>query len=252
MLTERIRPADGSQALLGQTVRGGEWNSGQGPAAARSYDELVDAASAATRGLGLCSWLAGSAIHRSRGTTSSWHRRRLPRQRWSLTSTLVAGRHWGRCLVACPTHRVEANSRRDRTLSAEPARAAERLGRLGVDVRARIDILPVEDASADLVLNRHGALDAAEVARVLRPGGRLLTQQVGPENDAELNAALSAPPPSHGTSAAALVEKLQSVGLLVDEAQTATSEVTFGDIGAVVYQLRMVAWQIPDFDLTNL
>jgi SAM-dependent methyltransferase len=127
--------------------------------------------------------------------------------------------------------------------------AAERLGPLGVDVRARIDILPVEDDFADLVLNRHGALDAAEVARVLRPGGRLLTQQIGPENDAELNAALSAPPPSSGTSVAALVEKLQSVGLVVDEAQTATSEVTFGDIGAVVYQLRMVAWQIPDFDV---
>jgi ubiquinone/menaquinone biosynthesis C-methylase UbiE len=47
--------------------------------------------------------------------------------------------------------------------------AAERLGPLGVDVRAQIDILPVEDGFADLVLNRHGALDAAEVARVLRP-----------------------------------------------------------------------------------
>ena len=65
-----------------------------------------------------------------------------------------------------------------------------------------------------------------EVARVLRPGGCLLTQQIGPENDAELNAALSAPPPSYGTSAAVLVEKLQSVGLLVDEVQTATSEIT--------------------------
>ena len=127
--------------------------------------------------------------------------------------------------------------------------AAERLGPLGVDVRAQIDILPVEDGFADLVLNRHGALDAAEVARVLRPGGRLLTQQIGPENDAELNAALSAPPPSGGTSAAALAENLQSVGLVVDKAQTAAIEVTFSDIGAVVYQLRMVGWQIPDFDV---
>jgi hypothetical protein len=84
---------------------------------------------------------------------------------------------------------------------------------------------------------------------VLRPGGRLLTQQIGPENDAELNAALSAPPPSGGTSAAALAENLQSVGLVVDEAQTAAIEVTFSDIGAVVYQLRMVGWQIPDFDV---
>jgi SAM-dependent methyltransferase len=196
------------------------------------------------------SWLAGSADRRSRGTTSSWHRRRLPRHGRFLTSRPAAGRRWGEVLGGIPDFIASSRT----VVATEPYPpnlpvAAERLGPLGVDVRAQSDILPVEDGSADLVLNRHGALDAAEVARVLRPGGRLLTQQIGPENDAELNAALSAPPPSGGTSAAALVENLQSVGLVVDEAQTATIEVTFGDIGAVVYQLRMVAWQIPDFDV---
>jgi hypothetical protein len=97
------------------------------------------------------------------------------------------------------------------------------------------------------VLNRHGALDAAARAA---SGRSPVTQQIG-RRRCELNAALSASPPSYGTSAAVLVKKLQSVGLLVDETQTATSEVTFGDIGAVVYQLRMVTWQIPDFDVRS-
>jgi SAM-dependent methyltransferase len=39
--------------------------------------------------------------------------------------------------------------------------------------------LPFRREAFDLVLNRHEELDPAEVARVLSPGGRLLTQQVG-------------------------------------------------------------------------
>ena len=219
--------------------------------AARSYDELVDAASAAHIG-GWAFWFLAGRVGDS---PLPWNYVELAQAAVAEATVVLdldtgGGETLGEVLGGMP----DSTESRRTVVATEPYPpnlpvAAERLGPLGVDVRARIDILPVEDASADLVLNRHGALDAAEVARVLRPGGRLLTQQVGPENDAELNAALSAPPPSYGTSAAALVEKLQSVGLLVDEAQTATSEVTFGDIGAVVYQLRMVAWQIPDFDL---
>lgn len=220
-------------------------------AAARSYDELVAAASAApTEGWDF-SFLAG----RIGCSPLPWNYVELAQAAVTEARTVLdldtgGGETLGEVLGGIPDF---INSSRT-VVATEPYPpnlpvAAERLGPLGVDVRARIDILPVEDGFADLVLNRHGALDAAEVARVMRPGGRLLTQQIGPGNDAELNAALSAPPPSSGTSAAALVEKLQSVGLVVDEAQTATSEVTFGDIGAVVYQLRMVAWQIPDFDV---
>ncbi len=220
-------------------------------AAAGSYDELVDAASAAlTRG-----WDFSFVAGRIGDSPLPWNyvelaQAAVAKARAVLDLDTGGGETLGEVLAG-----VADSLESSRTVVAtEPYPpnlpvAAERLGPLGVDVRARIDILPVEDGFADLVLNRHGALDAAEVARVLRPGGRLLTQQIGPENDAELNAALSAPPPRYGTSAAVLVEKLQSVGLLVDEAQTATSEVTFGDIGAVVYQLRMVTWQIPDFDV---
>ncbi len=219
--------------------------------ATRSYDELVDAASSApTEGWDF-SFLAG----RIGGSPLPWNYVELAQAAATEARAVLDIDTGGEETLGEVLGGIPDSIDSSRTVVAtEPYPpnlpvAAERLGPLGVDVRAQIDILPVEDDFADLVLNRHGALDAAEVARVLRPGGRLLTQQIGPENDAELNAALSAPPPGGGTSAAALVENLQSVGLVVDEAQTATIEITFSDIGAVVYQLRMVAWQIPDFDV---
>ncbi len=42
--------------------------------------------------------------------------------------------------------------------------------------------LALPDASFDLVLNRHAPVYAAEIARVLRPGGIFITQQVGGRN----------------------------------------------------------------------
>ena len=183
-------------------------------AAARSYDELVAAASAApTEGWDF-SFLAG----RIGCSPLPWNYVELAQAAVTEARTVLdldtgGGETLGEVLGGIPDF---INSSRT-VVATEPYPpnlpvAAERLGPLGVDVRARIDILPVEDGFADLVLNRHGALDAAEVARVMRPGGRLLTQQIGPGNDAELNAALSAPPPSSGTSAAALVENCSRWG----------------------------------------
>ncbi|HEX9339649.1 MAG TPA: class I SAM-dependent methyltransferase [Thermoplasmata archaeon] len=40
-------------------------------------------------------------------------------------------------------------------------------------------VLPFRDDAFGLVLNRHEELDPAEVARVLSPGGTILTQQIG-------------------------------------------------------------------------
>lgn len=48
--------------------------------------------------------------------------------------------------------------------------------------RGRAEALPVQDASVDVVLNRHANVDVAETLRVLRPGGLFLTQQVGARN----------------------------------------------------------------------
>lgn len=131
--------------------------------------------------------------------------------------------------------------------------ARARLQPYGIEVRERTgERLPVEDAGFDLVLNRHGALDPTEIARVLRPGGSVWTQQVGAGNDAELNAAFAAPPPTGGLSTpAAGTDLLREAGLDVLRAEEAWPRSAYLDVGAVVLQLRAVSWQVPDFDVVR-
>jgi len=65
--------------------------------------------------------------------------------------------------------------------------AKKRLAKFGIEVvECRSVELPFKDASFDLVLNRHEELQPREVARVLSPGGRVITQQIGRENWKEL------------------------------------------------------------------
>ncbi|WP_281353450.1 class I SAM-dependent methyltransferase [Phytoactinopolyspora mesophila] len=131
--------------------------------------------------------------------------------------------------------------------------AAKRLAPLGVNVRpGRAEALPVPDAHVDLVLNRHGALDAAEIARVLRPGGVFLTQQVGGRNDIEFNEALGMLPADPDThSLTTVTVALESAGLVVEVALEEFPRVRYLDVGAVAYQLRLVPWQVPGFDVAT-
>jgi len=131
--------------------------------------------------------------------------------------------------------------------------ARERLARLGVDVLPAPPDAPltVPDGAFDLVLSRHGRITPAEVHRVLSPGGTLLTQQVGSEDCAGLTTALGAAPAHRpgswtlrGVDAA-----LTAAGGRVGTAREGWPLYTFTDVGAVVYQLRMVPWQTPDFTM---
>ena len=70
--------------------------------------------------------------------------------------------------------------------------AKARLEPLGVQVVTPDDdeILPFENDRFDLVINRHGDFHAPELWRVIRPGGRFITQQVGNRNCLQINQAL--------------------------------------------------------------
>lgn len=102
----------------------------------------------------------------------------------------------------------------------------------------------------DLVLNRHGRLDAHALAALTVSGGTLLTQQVGSRNHLELNDALGAeaPGPAHAWTLAVAVERLEAAGFEILDAREELLPSRFLDIGAVVYQLAAIPWQIPDFE----
>src|SRR5690606_12581277 len=131
--------------------------------------------------------------------------------------------------------------------------ARERLAPLGIEVHTVEDdaSLPFPDNSFDLVINRHESYAVSEVERILKPGGHFITQQVGGDNDNELNRLLGAPANdeyAHWNLAYAVNE---FTGSDLEVIWRAESEVPtrFYDIGAVVYYLQAVPWQIPDFSV---
>ena len=69
------------------------------------------------------------------------------------------------------------------------ARAHERLAAIGADLFSR---LPLEDGSADVVLDVFSPRNPGEFARVLRPGGRLVVARPSPDHLAELRGVVPA------------------------------------------------------------
>lgn len=63
----------------------------------------------------------------------------------------------------------------------------EKLLPLGIDFKQADGkgVLPFENESFHMVINRHGDFNPAELWRILKPGGIFVNQQVGAENDRE-------------------------------------------------------------------
>jgi hypothetical protein len=115
------------------------------------------------------------------------------------------------------------------------------------------DALPFADEFFDLIINRHESFDAAEVFRIAKTGASFLTQQVGGENDLLLNRLLGAPIPEEYLhwNADYAVKQLKEAGFAIEDCREEMVPTRFYDVGAVVYYLRAVPWQIPDFSLEN-
>ena len=110
--------------------------------------------------------------------------------------------------------------------------------------------LPFRDDSFDLIFDRHEAFRATEVARVLRPGGTFLTQQVGSLNEIELNDVLGGGvKPCLSPTLDEYVAQLERAGLEVVEAQEAFPAKRYFDVGVVVTFLQAVPWQYEGFDV---
>lgn len=131
--------------------------------------------------------------------------------------------------------------------------ATERLAPFGAQVlpvrNTDDDPLPFADGEFDLVLNRHAAFNSAEVARVLAPGGLFLTQQVHGMWAWDLLAVFGAQPQWPDATPAKYLPRLQSAGLTIVDLQEWQGKLRFSDVGAIVYYLKAVVWQVPDFSV---
>jgi SAM-dependent methyltransferase len=114
------------------------------------------------------------------------------------------------------------------------------------DIRGR---LPLPDSSFHLVVSRHEAFVAAEVARVLSPGGRFLTQQLG-SGGADFARLLGSPTPRLETFKLELaVRQLEDAGFQVLSSSEGEERLSFRDVGALAWYLKAVPWTVPGFDL---
>ena len=127
----------------------------------------------------------------------------------------------------------------------------ERLTPMGVEVvRAAVSDtgpMPFGDGEFDLVLNRHAQFNPSEVARVLSPGGAFLTQQVHGMWLWELQAAFDVSPPFPENAPAKYVPKLEAAGLVMEAVEEWEGRMAFLDVGAIVYYLKAVPWDVPGF-----
>jgi SAM-dependent methyltransferase len=110
--------------------------------------------------------------------------------------------------------------------------------------------LPFADGSLDVVLDRHESYDAREVARVLAPGGRFLTQQVDGHDKPDLLALFRLTPAFPQVALEPFVRAATAAGLTVDRAEEWWGESAFTDVGALVYYLKATR-TVPDFSVAR-
>ena len=129
----------------------------------------------------------------------------------------------------------------------------ERLLPLGIDLRECSDAshVPFDDNSFDIIINRHGDLDAPEIWRILKAGGFFITQQVGSENDRDLVGTvlpgLEKPFPNNNLTEQRKV--FENAGFDIIEAEEAYCPILFFDVGAFVWFAIIIEWEFFGFSV---
>jgi SAM-dependent methyltransferase len=110
--------------------------------------------------------------------------------------------------------------------------------------------LPFRDGAFSLVANRHEAFRAAEVSRVLAPGGTFVTRQVDFHSYDDLYRLLNLDVADQPDSWLPLaLQQVEQAGLIIEKTSAGEERQHFHDVGAVVYYLRVVSWAVPEFSL---
>lgn len=133
----------------------------------------------------------------------------------------------------------------------------KRLEPLGITVKQVIDnkgqnseLIPYNDNSFDIIINRHESYNIEEVNRVLKPQGVFITQQVGGQNNISLSKSIISdfqPLYPDLNLSNALNEVTE--GLDVIYSNEAYPLVHFYDVGAIVYFAKIIQWEFPGFSV---
>lgn len=111
--------------------------------------------------------------------------------------------------------------------------------------------IPFPDGTFDIILNRHGAFDPAELFRLLKAGGFFLTEQVGEDNDRDLVERVlpEVEKPFPHLNLAEQRAVFEAAGFRILRAEEAYRPILFYDVGAFVWFARIIPWEFPDFSV---
>ncbi len=129
----------------------------------------------------------------------------------------------------------------------------DRLLPLGIDFKQAdgLDILPFEDDSFDIIINRHGDFNAKDIYRLLKKGGIFITEQVGAENDRELVKLLlgDTPVPFPDLYLDKISQQFKDAGFETLRGEEEFRPIKFYDVGALVWFARIIEWEFPNFSV---
>ena len=115
------------------------------------------------------------------------------------------------------------------------------------------DAADLGDQKFDLMISRHGgSLSPANIAQRLKPGGRLISEQIGDRTNQELHEIFGSGSTSsdewpHNAGDARQVFAEES--LLIEDLQEQHITTRYMDVGAFAYYLKAVPWEVPDFSI---
>lgn len=113
------------------------------------------------------------------------------------------------------------------------------------------DILPFNDESFNIIINRHESFNVSEVFRTLKPGGYFITQQVGAMNNHQLATFILDKPHvvNEKNTLKYNLDLAQKIGFTIINYDEAYASLKFYDIGALVYYAKIIQWEFPGFSV---
>ncbi len=129
--------------------------------------------------------------------------------------------------------------------------AKEKLEPMGVKLVgvSEEDKTPFNDGEFDTVLNRHSNFEPAEISRILKPGGTFLTQQVGGNNLWDLAEEFDATLTWKELTFNYWQQEIKKTDLVIQQAKEWYGKMEFTDVGAIIYFIKAIPWQVPGFDI---
>ena len=132
--------------------------------------------------------------------------------------------------------------------------AKERLERYGVYVKVPPDDhhLPFENNFFDVIIDKHESYSVGEIRRILKSEGCFITQQVGDKNFIDMNDLFEyKDPDDEPWNLKFACEQLEKEGFYIIYRNEDFPKTRFFDLGAILYYLNAIPWQIGDFTIEN-